>query len=310
MPVPSQPPAGDVRMPSLDGLCAFEAAARLGSFERAAQELHITASAVGKRVGTVEELLGTALFTRSGKTLALTATGKEYLPQVRTALDMLAAMPLHRRTVQRVERLRVNAPPTFARQVLVPHLESFTRSWPQVELELTLSIPYLDVTATEADVEVRMGDAAAHAGTVLMQDVVMPVASHALLDKVPPLRAPADLRHAPLLCTPLEPWSPWLRAAGLDWPEPSQGPKLLDLGLLIEAAVSGQGVALARPSLARHWLDSGTLLRLFPITATPVHQYHVLAHAPTPAAEAFVGWLRALCERTQREVAALLSGSS
>ncbi len=297
-------------MPSLDGLCAFEATARLGSFERAAHELHITASAVSKRVGTVEELLGTALFARSGKALTLTASGKEYLPQVRTALDMLAAMPLHRRTVQRGERLRVNAPPTFARQVLVPHLESFTQRCPQVELELTLSIPYLDVTAAEADVEVRMGDAAAHGGTVLMHDVVLPVAAPALLAKLPPLRSPADLRHAPLLCTPLEPWTPWFRAAGLDWPEPSHGPKLLDLGLLTEAAVSAQGIALARPSLARHWLESGTLLRPFSITATPLHQYHLLPHAQTAAAQAFVAWLRAVCGQAERDTAALLSGSS
>ena len=303
------PPAGDVRLPSLDGLCAFEATARLGSFERAAHELHITASAVGKRVGTVEDLLDTALFSRSGKTLTLTATGKEYLPQVRAALGMLAAMPLHRRAAQRCERLRVTAPPTFARQVLVPHLESFTQHSPHVELELTLSIPYLDVAASEADVEVRMGDATEHGDAVLMHDIVLPVAAPALLARVPPLRCPADLRHVALLRTPLEPWAPWFRAAGLDWPEPTQGPKLLDLGLLMEAAVSGQGVALVRPSLAKHWLDSGTLVRLFDISAVPAHQYRLLPHAQTAAADAFVGWLRALCTRVQREATAQLSGS-
>jgi LysR family transcriptional regulator, glycine cleavage system transcriptional activator len=308
MPIP--PPSSDlVRMPSLDGLCAFEAAARLGSFERAAQELHITASAVSKRVGTVEDLLGTALFARTGNALTLTATGKEYLPQVRSALAMLAAMPLHRRTTQRAERLRVNAPPTFARQVLVPHLESFTQACPQVELELTLSIPYLDVSATEADVEVRFGDAEAHGGKVLTHDVVLPVAAPVLLARLPPMRVPADLRHAPLLRSPLEPWTTWFRAAGLDWPEPSHGPKLLDLGLLMEAAVSAQGIALARPTLAKHWLESGTLVRLFSISAAPAHQYHLLPHARTPAAEAFIAWLRALCERVQQESAALLSGS-
>ena len=76
----------DLRLPSIDGLRAFDAAARLGTFERAAAELHVTASAVAKRVGTVEELLGTALFTRTGKALALTAAGREYLEQVRAGL--------------------------------------------------------------------------------------------------------------------------------------------------------------------------------------------------------------------------------
>ncbi|NUP86278.1 MAG: LysR family transcriptional regulator, partial [Burkholderiaceae bacterium] len=88
------PASRDLRLPSIDGMRAFEAAARLGTFERAADELAITASAASKRVGTLEELLGTGLLVRTGKTLALTAAGKEYLAQVRTALGLLAAMPL------------------------------------------------------------------------------------------------------------------------------------------------------------------------------------------------------------------------
>ena len=287
----------DIRYPSIDGLRAFEASARLGSFERAADELNVTASAVGKRVATVEDLLGAALFTRGTKALALTTTGKEYLAQVATALGLLAAVPLHQRAVQRTQRLRVTTPPTFARQVLVPHLEPFTLAHPDVELEVLLSIPYLDVAGSDADVEVRNGHAAAHGGTVLMHDVVLPVAAPALLARLPPMRVPADLAHAPLLRTPLEPWSPWFAAAGLAWPEPNQGTRLVDLGLTLEAAVSGQGVALARPSLARHWLASGALVPLFAITAVPAHQYYVLPHARHGAAALFADWLTGVCEQ-------------
>ena len=99
--------AGELRFPSIDGLRAFEASARLGSYERAAGELAITASAVGKRVATVEALLGQPLFARQGHALALTAVGREYLEQVRSALGLLAAMPLHHRATQRLRRLRV-----------------------------------------------------------------------------------------------------------------------------------------------------------------------------------------------------------
>jgi DNA-binding MarR family transcriptional regulator len=108
------PASRDLRLPSIDGLRAFEAAARLGTFERAADELAITASAVSKRVATLEELLGTGLLVRTGKTLALTASGKEYLAQVRAALGLLAAMPLHQRRAQHRERLRVtpSSPPS------------------------------------------------------------------------------------------------------------------------------------------------------------------------------------------------------
>lgn len=302
------PASRDLRLPSIDGLRAFEAAARLGTFERAADELAITASAVSKRVGTLEELLGTGLLVRTGKTLALTAAGKEYLAQVRTALGLLAAMPLHQRRAQHRERLRVTAPPTFARQILVPQLEHYTRTHPHVELELLLSIPYLDTAAPDCDVEIRAGEGGLPGTRVLLDDRVLPVAAPNLIEHLKPLRTPADLAGAPLLRTPLEPWTPWLRAAGLDWPEPDAGPRLVDLGLTLEAAVSGQGVALARPTLARHWLDSGTLRPLFPITAPAAHPYQVRSRDDSPAAPAFVAWLDDVCARARAHAAEWLSG--
>ena len=294
-------PAPELRLPSIDGLRAFDAAARLGTFERAADELSVTASAVSKRVATLEELLGVMLFARTGKTLALTPAGKEYLDQVRAALGLLTAMPQHRRAAQRAERLRVSSPPTFARQILVPRLEDFTRGHPDVELEIVLSIPYLDNAASDADIDVRHGDPSALGGRQLLHDVVLPVAAPSLLARLPPLRVPADMRHATLLRTPLEPWAPWLHVAGLAWPEPAQGPKLLDLGLLLEAAVSGQGIALARPSLARHWLASGSLRPLFDIRAVPQNQYVLMPHAANGAAAAFAVWLRGVCATLDRE---------
>ena len=307
MPPPSPP---DVRFPSIDGLRAFEAVARLGSFERAADELAITASAVSKRLATLEDLLATPLLQRGGKALALTAAGKEYLEQVRSALGLLAAMPLHQRTAQRVERLRVTTPPTFARQILVPQLEAFTRAHPAVELELLLSIPYLDTAALDSDLEVRAGDAATLGsdGALLLADRVLPVAAPSLIARLPPLRTPADLAHAPLLRTPLEPWTPWFRAAGLDWPEPASGPKLVDLGLTLEAAVSAQGVALARPTLARHWLATGTLRPLFATTAPAANPYFLLPADPVGAAADFAQWLRGICAEAERWSAEWLSG--
>lgn len=296
----------DLRFPSIDGLRAFDAAVRLGSFERAADELAVTASAVSKRVATLEDLLATPLLQRNGKALALTAAGKEYLAQVRAALGLLAAMPLHQRPAQRLQRLRVTTPPTFARQILVPRLESFTTAHPEIELEVLLSIPYLDAAGPESDIEVRAGDRAS--GRLLLDDRVLPVAAPALINRLPPLRKPADLAAAPLLRTPLEPWTPWFQAAGLGWPEPSTGPKLVDLGLTLEAAVSGQGVALARPSLARHWLATGTLRPLFAITAPAAHPYLLLPHAQAGAAGLFARWLQAECAQAQADAAEWLSG--
>jgi len=306
---PAPPCSSDLRLPSLEGLRAFEAAARLGTFERAAEELAITASAVSKRIGALEELLGIALFQRGAKALALSAAGKEYLEQVRAALALLAAMPLHRRAAQRRERLRISAPPTFARQVLVPALPEFCSQHPSVELEVVLSVPYLDLAGADAELEVRHGPAGAFGADVppLWRDHLLPLASPALLaaEGRPP-RTPADLARLPLLRTPVEPWQPWFHAQGLAWPEPDHGPRLVDLGLTLEAARCGQGVALARPALARQMLRSGELVPALGAGQTPMvpaaTAYHLLPSAhSTPAAEAFAGWLREAGARAAAE---------
>lgn len=296
--------ASALRFPSIDALRAFEAAARLGSFERAADELAITASAVSKRVAALEDLLGSPVFQRGARALQLTAAGREYLGQVDQVLALLAGMPQHQRTQQRLRKLRVSTPPTFARQVLVPQLPGFTDAHPDVELEVVLSIPYLDSPGAEADVEVRNG--AGLPGTLLLRDRILPMASPLLLQRLPPLRTPADLAQAPLLRTPLEPWTPWFQAAGLDWPEPARGPKLVDLGLTLEAAVSGQGVALGRPTLARHWLETGALVPLFGISAEPANRY-MLLHATSAPAQACADWLVQTCAQMETEAHALLS---
>lgn len=297
---------GALRLPSLDGLRALDAALRHGSFERAAEELAITASAVAKRVATVESLLGTPLLERGGRTLAPTAAGQEYLRPVRAALELLAAVPLHRAQVQRRDRLRVVAPPTFARQILVPRLQDFTGAHPGLELEVMLSIPFLDAALPQAEVVVRHGDPAVLGGSLLMHERVLPLAAPSLLARELPRRSPADLRHWPLLRTPLEPWAPWLRAAGLPEHEPDQGPRLVDLGLTLEAAVAGQGVALARPSLARHWLASGALRPVFTLSAEPAAQYVAVCADGPPAAADFVRWLQQACEDEASLARALL----
>lgn len=310
-PLPTTPadpavPATALRLPSLDGLRAFEAVARLGSLERAADELAITASAVGKRLATLEETLDLPLFFRGQRQPVLTPAGADYLPQVRAALALLAAIPQHRRGADRPRRLRVSVPPTFGRQVLVPALHDFSARHPGIELELLISIPYLDTAAPDADLTVRAGVPAAGC-RVLMDDVLTPVAAPALAARLPhPARA-QDLAAVPLLRTPVEPWTPWLRAAGLDWPEPAEGHCFVDLGLVLEAAASGQGVALARPSLAWPWLREGSLRPLFGLSVPAQRPYHLLPHADDPAVRAFADWLAETAGAHARTAAERLS---
>lgn len=313
MPTPPLHFPPGLRLPSLDGLRAFEAAARLGTFERAADELSITASAVGKRIGALEELLGVALFQRGAKSLTLSAVGKEYLVQVRSALSLLASMPLHQRAEQRKQRLRLSAPPTFARQVLVPALPSFSEQHPEIELEVVLSVPFLDLAGADAELAVRHGPIDPAGPAPLWRDHLVPLASPVLLSSED-LRSPTDLARVPLLRTPVDPWLPWLRAQGLDWPEPDQGPRLVDLGLVLEAARCGQGVALARPALAREWLRSGELRPVFGVGQTPMQPadtaYHLLRAAhPAPAADRLAAWLQEVGTQAAADGLALVSGS-
>ncbi|KVD87371.1 LysR family transcriptional regulator [Burkholderia sp. ABCPW 14] len=297
----------DLRLPSLDGLLAFEAAARHGTFERAPEELCVTGSAVAKRVAALEVLLGVQLLVRSGKALTLTSVGNEYLHQVYGPLRLLAAVPLHRRDAGKTERLRICAPPTFARQIMVPRLDEFTLAHPGVALEIVLASPLPDGPPTGADLWIRGGGPTVSGATVLMVDSLTPLAAPSLLERFAPVREPADLATLPLLCTPLEPWTPWFRVAGLAWAEPASGPKLMDLGLLLEAAVSGQGVALGSPALARHWLAAGALVPLFPRIVRPAAPYYLMPHASRAANDAFAAWLASLCERALRDVSEFLS---
>ncbi len=299
----------DVRLPSMDGLRAFEAAARLGTFEKAADELAVTASAIGKRIAAIEEMIGSPIFARTGRALALTASGREYLEQVRSALALLSAMPQHRRRATGRERLRVIAPPTFSRQVIIPELASFTSDHPWVDLEFGLSLPYVGEPGADADVEIcHGGSQEALGGRPLMDDVLVPLAAPALFERHPQLRTPAGLSELPLLRTPIDPWAPWFRAAGLDWPEPDTGPKLIDLGLLLEAAAAGLGVALARPSLARAWLRDGRLRAPFDLRVPAAGCYQLLPHARSSAADAFDAWLAGTCERAALAGLDLISG--
>jgi DNA-binding transcriptional LysR family regulator len=292
--------AREVRLPPITAIQAFEAAARLGSFDKASEELCITASAVGKRVATLEEIFGVALFTRCGRGVQLSVAGKEYLEQVKTALGLLSQVTQHSRSVQRTERLKVATLPTFARQVLVPRLGQFTSQNPSVELELVLSIPYVEMSPPETDLEIRFGKGT-YAGLeseLLIREPVFAVCAPTYLRTMRGLRVPADLGRATLLRSPLEPWAPWFQAAGLDWPEPRSGPRFVDLGMLMEAAVNAQGVALARRSVARGWLDSGALVRQFDIEAWPHQTYYLCWKRGEPllgARATFAKWLRGIC---------------
>jgi LysR family transcriptional regulator, glycine cleavage system transcriptional activator len=270
----------------------------LRSFAQAAAELHITPSAVSHRIKDLEKELGETLFVRRARQVDLTIAGERYLADVRAALEPLARLARPKLGEKRPEKLRVVAPPTFARQLLLPAFARFCEANPHIEPELSLSIPFSDVKASDADVEIRFGDGKfGELETVkLFEEAVFPVASPAYAQR---LRrrgkiSAQQIAGAILLRNPRESWRAWFKAAGLDVPEPSTGPLFNDLGLLIEAAAQGQGIALARTRLSQAWLATNAVVRLSDVEAPSPNAYYVVTspkRARRDAVTGFVDWL-------------------
>jgi DNA-binding transcriptional LysR family regulator len=292
----------NIRLPSLATIRAFEAAARLGSFGRAAEELCLTASAVGKRISQLEALLGQPLFDRGSRGVALTAVGHEYLEQIGTALHLLSDVSLHHRAKKPRESLRLVTTPSFGHWVLGPRLPEFLRMHPNLDLSVVMSIPYLDIGPAQADFWIRFG-LGRYPGAVselLSDDVVFPACSPEYLHRHGPLRQPSDLVFSHLLHSPLDPWKPWFDAAGLDWPEPEEGVSFFDLGMAMAAACAGQGVMITRRSLASHSLRTGQLVAPFSVTAAPDSHYYLCHDASVPLVGirlSFSLWLRDVCRQ-------------
>jgi DNA-binding transcriptional LysR family regulator len=289
-------------IPPIHCLAAFEAAARHGSFERAAEELSVSQSAVSHRVRTLEKQLDTRLFERLDRGVSLTLAGREYLEVVRGALRSLAEYPGHQRGRRGKPRaLRLGVPPMFARELLVPALGEFQARHPQVAVELVVSIPFSEARAGETDLDVRFGsgDYADGEVSLLLNEAMFPVCSPAYARRLGLADAPRLLERAALLRCPFDPWKPWFEAAGLDWPEPESGPRYNDAGMMVEAAAAEQGVALGTPRLVARWLKSGALLRLYEIEAPCPYSYYLVRRrrSETPGIGLLVEWLHQLVAR-------------
>lgn len=285
------------RIPPVHALTAFEAAARHGSFAAAATELCITASALSHRIRLLEDLMGQRLFLREGRSLSLSDFGRRYLETVRAGLRSLSQFPPER-GARSDNAVRLTVPPTFARYLLMPRLHGFVDAQADIALEIYLSVPLYDLALSESDLEVRfgMGNYPDLVSEKLFNEPAFAVASPAYLARIAPLEKPADLAHARLVRSALEPWQPWFEAAGLDWPEPSEGVRVDDLGLKLELIRHGHGVGLTREHFARELLARGEVVRLFDVTlSAPPHAYYVV-YEPTaasrPQVATLLAWLR------------------
>ena len=285
------------RIPPIHCLLSFETLARLRSVSQAAEELSVTPSAVSHRIRQLETQLGLKLFERGD--FSLTQDGNDYLAQVRPALKALAQIPGQPAATSGT-KLRLAVTPTFSRQILLPRLALFRHAYPDVELILQVSIPLLDITAENADLEIRFG-AGTYAGMEelrVLSDTVFPVCSPEYLCEFGPFDgfdSAQSVARARLIRNPLEPWQTWFRDCGIDLPEPREGSQFNDVGLMLDAAVAGFGVALMRSRLGLAWIDSGRLIRLSPRAVASPHHHFVCWKPGTLdrwECAAFVDWLK------------------
>ncbi|WP_210201585.1 transcriptional regulator GcvA [Bosea sp. CS1GBMeth4] len=291
-------------LPPLTSLRAFEAAARHLNYERAGDELAVTASAVGQQVKALEGWLQRPLFTRlPSKGIALTALGQRYAAAISQVLDQLDDATARALRPDAANVLTVSTMPSFALSWLIPRLGSLKQRHPELEVRISVSLHLTDFAREDVDIAIRYGQGA-YAGLrseLLMAESFFPVCNAALLDDpARPLREPSDLGHHTLLHEIAEgipeyvSWPQWLAFAGVHDVDATHGPRFSHTFLALQAAASGQGIALATSALIGDYLEAGRLVRPFPQQLPGAYQYYVVCPetvADRPAIAAFRRWI-------------------
>ena len=287
------------RLPPLNALRAFEAAARHLSFTKAAGELHVTQAAISHQVKSLEEWLGMALFHRVNRGLRLTVEGQAYLSPLRESFDSIDAATVRLLRVDAPQRLTVNTLDSFAAGWLVPRLRGFREAHPEIEVGVTTNDEIVDITRSDHDMAIRYGIGpwpGLH--TVrLFDEEIYPVCSPKLIAGDNPLRSAEDLAHHTLLHDDMAvTWRMWLRAAGVEGVDPERGPFFMHSFLVIQAAVNGDGVALGRSRLVASEITAGRLVKPFELSLPATFSYFIVTpegEQDRPKIAAFRQWLLA-----------------
>jgi LysR family glycine cleavage system transcriptional activator len=281
----------------MQALRALEAVARTGSLTKAADAMHVTHGAISHQLKGLEADLGVQMVERVGRGIRLTDEGARFAARVRSALAELAEAVREVTEHNNPRQFRVSVMPSFAARWLLPRIGRFFAAHPDIDLDVRASMALVDFRRDDVEAALRYGGGD-YPGVVsehLLDDEYYPVCSPRLGNGRLPTR-PAEISRYLLLRSDNEFWEPWFRAAGLDWPEPARGPIFNDASHLMQAAVDGQGIALARSSLIGNDIANGVLVRLFDI-AVPSPNHYYLVYPPrlsdSPKLGQFRAWLRA-----------------
>lgn len=287
-------------LPPLNTLVAFEAAARLQSFAKAARELCITASAVSHRIKLLEQHYATPFFIRNKQNLTLTREGTVFLESVLDALLILRSAS-SRLQQEATQTIRINVSTALANKWLAHRLDGYYEKHSDARLEIravhhSALNQLADLRSGEVDVAIRYGKGDDWPGlkkTRLLPVKVFPVCNPAYKTRHK-LKTPRDLANATLLRSPRDPWDHWFNSAKLKNPPTPAGTEFSDAGLLLSAAIGGQGVALARDVLAEEDIAVGRLVRVSDHSLPSELAYYALypqKKTLRPEVEAFIAWL-------------------
>jgi LysR family glycine cleavage system transcriptional activator len=286
------------RLPSLNGLRAFEAAARHLSFTLAASELNVTQTAISHQIRRLEEELGVRLFIRQNRALALTPEARDYLPGVRAAFNdlRLATDRLLRKDDDKV--LTISTIASLAAKWLLPRLADFQEANPGIDVRITTSTSLVDFQRDNVDAAIRYGRGQwpGLRADWLMADELFPVCSPSLLRGDKPLRRPEDLQDHVLLHTNnSDDWRLWLTAAGLPADISRQPGITFDMTLMtVQAAIDGMGVAMGRTSYVQDDIAKGRLVVPFKIALPADAGFYLVApegRREPPKLAAFRDWV-------------------
>ena len=293
------------KLPPLNALRAFEAAARHLSISKAAGELNVTPAAVSHQVKALEDFLGIILFRRLNRALMLTDAGQTVLPGLRDGFDHLAQAIDKLAAIRDGDVLTISTSPSFAAKWLVPRLDRFRAGHPQMELRIDATDRVVDLTRGEADIAIRYGNGnyPGMRAEQLFTDESFPVCSPKLCKGPPPLRAPADLDRHTLLhvdwnvqSQTAPSWRMWLLAAGVGHLDPQRGSRFNQESMALQAAIESHGVALVSRVLAADDLAAGRLVRPFDLVLPTDFTYYLVAPeaaADQPNIAAFFDWILA-----------------
>ena len=284
-------------LPPLNALRSFDAAARHQSFTRAAEELCVTQGAVSHQVKALEIQLGLQLFKRARNGLLITDAGRDYLAVVRDVFDRLELATDSLLQRQRSGTITVSTSPDFAAKWLVSRLGRFAEAYPEIDLKLAALMHRVDFAREDVDLAIRHGDGQWPEldAVNLTAEELFPVCSPSLMTSRGGLHNPEDvLRFSLLHLDDRRDWGRWLEAAGAPGERPLQGPILNHASMLIDAAIEGQGVALARTMLAASDLTAGRLVRPFQAAIPLRNTYWIVCPKATralPKIAALRDWL-------------------